>query len=87
MPIIIRSDQFKKSTRSFSLKIQDKIETRLNLFVIDTYNDVLNNHPLHGEYLGCRSINITGDIRLIYREIGENIILLLDIGTHSQLYD
>lgn len=87
IPILIRSDQFKEAIRSFSTKIQDKVEIRLNIFMVDKYNELLNNHSLHGEYVGCRSINITGDIRLIYKEVKENIFLLVDIGTHSQLYE
>lgn len=36
--------------------------------------------------LGKRSFNITGDIRVVYREIDKNTVEFLDIGTHPQVY-
>lgn len=60
---------------------------RIDLFTTDPFNAVLNNHPLHGEYEGCRSINVTGDLRIIYEEIGEARYIFHDIGTHGQLYE
>ena len=36
--------------------------------------------------LGYWSINITGDVRAIYRQHGDTIIIFVLIGTHSQLY-
>jgi len=33
-----------------------------------------------------RSINITGDLRLVYEEIDEDVARFLDLDTHSNLY-
>ena len=49
-------------------------------------NIVLNNHALNGKYGGYRSINITGDYRLIYEECGTDAVRLIDIDTHGNLY-
>ena len=46
----------------------------------------LNNHALHGEYLGYRSINITGDLRAVYEIQDEKAVKFLFIDTHSNLY-
>jgi len=48
-----------------------------------TYKD----HALKGEYEGYRECHIHGDILLIYRIEGQKLILVLfDIGTHSELF-
>ncbi len=52
----------------------------------DLYNPLLNNHALSGKYTGYRSINITGNTRVIYKFLDENVILFVEIGTHSELY-
>jgi addiction module RelE/StbE family toxin len=64
-----------------------KITDRLKLFLSDEFSPILNNHHLHGEYNSCRSINITGDVRVIYKKMPGEICYLLEIGTHSQLYE
>jgi addiction module RelE/StbE family toxin len=87
---ICYSSQFKKRFNSAPRKIQDKINVRLNIFFVDEFSSSLNNHELHGEYSSCRSINITGDIRLIYKKVTPNskeIHYLIDFGTHCQLYE
>jgi mRNA interferase YafQ len=43
------------------------------------------DHALKGEYLGCREFHISGDILVIYI-IEEDILKLIRMGTHSQLF-
>ncbi|PIR57292.1 MAG: type II toxin-antitoxin system YafQ family toxin [Parcubacteria group bacterium CG10_big_fil_rev_8_21_14_0_10_41_35] len=45
-----------------------------------------NNHALSGDRQPYRSINITGDYRLIYEQYDEDTVRLIDIDTHSNLY-
>ena len=46
-----------------------------------------NDHPLKGEYLGCRECHITPDWLLIYEiDNGELILYMTRTGTHSDLY-
>jgi len=45
---------------------------------------LLNNHPLDGIWIGCRSINITGDFRAVYEELGNDNFEFVAIGTHSE---
>ncbi len=58
----------------------------MRLFVGNPFDSLLHNHPLNGKYEGCRSINVTGDYRIIYTLEDEDTALLLTIGTHSELY-
>jgi addiction module RelE/StbE family toxin len=76
---------FKKVLKKQPNSIQNKFFECLDIFVEDQFSYQLNNHALSGKFKGWRSINITGDLRVHYREDGRTIILL-DIGTHAQLY-
>ncbi len=46
-----------------------------------------NDHPLSGNYIGCRECHITPDWLLIYEiDNGELILYLTRTGTHSDLF-
>ena len=76
---------FKKKLRKTPHKIQERFFERLELFVQDKFNRVLNNHSVDRAYPNCRSINVSGDYRAIFEEQDE-IIIFINIGTHSNLY-
>lgn len=59
---------------------------RLALLVADESNPLLDNHKLHHPYDGYSSINITGNIRLVYKKIDAETYYLRAVGTHHQLY-
>lgn len=62
-----------------------KFKERRNLFLQDEFDPILNNHSLKGKYLGYRSINVTGDLRVLYLKSGDEIIFVA-IDSHSNLY-
>jgi len=76
---------FKKWHTKLPIKIKQKFEEKLKLFLTNSFDRTLNNHPLHGEYDGCNSINVTGDYRAIYFMDGD-IAVFIRIGTHSELF-
>ncbi len=76
---------FRKKFKKIPPKIQERFYERLELFVQDKFNRVLNNHSVDRAYLNCRSINVSGDYRAIFEDQGENIVFIT-IGTHSELY-
>ncbi|MBI5078256.1 MAG: type II toxin-antitoxin system mRNA interferase toxin, RelE/StbE family [Candidatus Yonathbacteria bacterium] len=77
---------FKKMLRKQSKVIQEKFYERLALFIKNPHYPLLNNHALGGEWDGCRSINVTGDIRAVFEEIDDKHVEFADIGSHSELY-
>lgn len=81
------SQKFKKEFKKFNSKLKIKFNERMVVFLNDQYDQILNNHKLHGEYDGFRSININSDIRVVYKRLSEEETLLYRIGTHSELYD
>ncbi len=84
MEIIYRK-KFKKALRKQSLKIQKKFFKIIEIFQDNQFHYSLNNHALTGEFERVRSINITGDVRIHYIVI-DDIVILLMIGSHSELY-
>ncbi|MEK7589768.1 MAG: type II toxin-antitoxin system mRNA interferase toxin, RelE/StbE family [Patescibacteria group bacterium] len=83
---IIFHKSFEKKYKKLSEKIKLKIKEKNILFVKDPYNTTLNNHALNGKYTGYRSININGDIRIIYKLLDKDTALFVEVGTHSKLY-
>lgn len=83
---IQRSATFKKQYRKLSAKLQHQFDARLKLFILNPTQPSLRIHPLKGRYLGYWSMNITGDIRALYRYQGQQIVIFALIGSHSELY-
>jgi addiction module RelE/StbE family toxin len=53
---------------------------------VNEFHPILNNHKLKYDYEGYRSINLTGDWRIVFRKIDDNSVLLYRVGTHHQLF-
>ena len=83
--IVVFHNDFRKKYRKLPKKIADKFDERLSLFKKEEFDPVLNNHALKGKWLGYRSINVTGDIRAIFKRDTERAIFVA-IDSHSNLY-
>lgn len=78
--------KFSKDYDRLSQQSKLAFESRLKIFSADPYQAKLNNHPLKGRWQGYRSINISGDLRAVYKEISEEEVIFITLGSHSQLY-
>jgi len=80
---------FIKKLKKADVKIRRAFEKQLVIFLKNPFDLQLNNHKLHEEYIGLRSIDITADYRAIYEEVqmedGE-IAYFTILGTHKELY-
>lgn len=86
MRILFHKD-FRKRYKKLRHGERQKTDDRIRLFETNRFHVLLNNHTLHEPYHGCRSINITGDVRAVYEEIGPNAVHFIALGTHSELYE
>jgi addiction module RelE/StbE family toxin len=77
---------FEKRYEKLTEKEQEKTRGRIGLFLENPFDLRLNNHPLKGKYTDYRSINITGDIRAVYKLISEKECIFVIIGRHGNLY-
>lgn len=62
-----------------------KLKERLNLLLINPEDKMLRKHQLKGDSSDFMSFSITGDIRVIYKDYNDSI-LLIDVGSHNQVY-
>lgn len=80
--------QFEKDLKKLSKKQRLVVNDRIRLFTADQFHPLLNNHALRGSYQGYRSINVSGDLRMIYytTTAGDVVFIFVRVGTHSELY-
>lgn len=83
---ILFHKNFKKTFKKLRKKEQKKIKEHLVIFMKNQFNPLLNNHSLQGKYKGYRSINITGDLRAIYKFLEKDECIFIVIDNHSNLY-
>ena len=77
---------FEKRYARIPPSVRKQFKERSDVFMRNPYDPILQNHALKGKYQGYRSINITGDYRAVYKFIDGNMIIFVDLGTHSELY-
>ena len=82
---IFYKKRFDKNFKKLPIKIKEQFYQRLEVFINDKFDKVLNNHSVDRVFPGCHSINVTGDFRAIYSE-EEDSVTFVTIGTHSELY-
>lgn len=71
------------------IRLRKHFKKAIDLFSKDHSNPELNNHKLHREWAGFRSIDITADYRAIYQEDNEGdepMAYFVAFDTHKQLY-
>ena len=77
---------FEKRYKRLTKSEQKRVWERVVLFRESPFDPVLENHPLQGRYEGHRSINITGDLRAVFKPVRSDEYWFTKIGTHSELY-
>lgn len=82
---IIFAPSFLKDQDKLPSNVYQQFTERRNVFIENPSHPILNNHALHGQYQGCRSINVTGSYRAIFYIKGD-LYVFIRIGTHPRLY-
>ena len=83
---IITDRKFDRSFKKQSPKIKKEFERRMILFLEDVNNPTLNTHKLSGQLKDLWSFSVSGDIRVVFDKSQKDIIILVAIGSHSELY-
>jgi mRNA-degrading endonuclease YafQ of YafQ-DinJ toxin-antitoxin module len=55
------SKKFIKEFKKCPDVVKKSLKEKLNIFIVDKYDPILNNHPLSGRLKRYRSININND--------------------------
>ena len=45
-----------------------------------------HDHPLHGDWEGCRECHVRPDLLLVYRYEGEEWLILERLGSHAEIF-
>jgi mRNA interferase YafQ len=94
MITLVFSSSFKRAFKN-SIKrkpeLKPKIEEKLRLLAADPYNPILRTHKLKGKLSGAWASSVEYDCRIIFnfetnQETQELEILLIDLGTHDEVY-
>lgn len=80
-----RSARFRKQFKKCPRKIRLAAFEQLAVLERNEFDVVLNDHKLSGKCAGYRSVNVTGDIRIVYKRVSDGFYLAA-IGAHGELY-
>ncbi len=83
---ILFSKRYKKQYKKLPPDLQKQTKLRIELWKEQPNNPLLRLHKLEGSMNQFYSINITGDLRALYKIRGQEMYIYQMIGTHSQLY-
>lgn len=91
---LVLTPKFKRAFRKFvrrDAKMQKRIEDTLEQMQLDVFATHLSTHKLSGELLGLQACSCGYDCRIVFsieqdQESGKEVIILLDIGTHDEVY-
>ena len=83
--------KYNKKFNNHFVKLPQKIKIKANqatkIFIENPFDPRLKNHALHGRMNEWRSFSVTGDVRIIFKEYDNYVIVLfLDIGSHPKVY-
>ena len=76
---IVFHKNFVKKLKKLDPKIKVAFKKKVVMFRVNRFDKILNNHSFDRTHLGCRSINITGNYRIIFRDFGELIYFISDV--------
>jgi addiction module RelE/StbE family toxin len=78
--------KFQKRIIKMPHEIQNRVKSVLKILVETPYNESLRRHQLKGKLRGFETINVGGDIRLLIFSATNEIVDVIDVGSHSYFY-
>lgn len=89
MKRLFPSTQYKKDYKRYRNNPQKVAALKSVLDILSNEQPIPSKyqpHPLHGQYNGCIECHIQGDFLLIWVDPQSDIIELVRLGTHSELF-
>jgi len=83
---IVTNKKFDKKVQKQPIKIQKELKKRLYIFIEEINDPTLKTHKLSGKLKDMWSFNVSGDVRVVFDKSQKDVIILVDIGSHSALY-
>jgi len=66
--------------------LMEKFQSKLNLFCSEPFHPSLKTHRLSGNLKDYYALSITYEHRLVFQFLPDNKALLIDLGTHDDVY-
>ncbi|MCL5061872.1 MAG: type II toxin-antitoxin system mRNA interferase toxin, RelE/StbE family [Nitrospirae bacterium] len=88
MPKLVFEKHFMRSTHKLvknSSEIDDKLSRVLSLLQKDPFAPSLKTHSLSGRHKGKYACSLTYELRIVFK-LYDDIVHLLDIGSHDEVY-
>lgn len=89
MKILQPTTQYRKDLKRYKNQPKKLAELKKVLKLLEKETPIPKEyfpHPLHGNYEGCIECHIQGDFLLIWVDPKNEIIELVRLGTHSELF-
>ena len=94
MRLLVLTPKFQRAFRKFvkrNAELQQRIEDTLQQMEADVFAPALGTHKLSGKLDGLQSCSCGYDCRVVFSieldaETNSEAIVLLDIGTHEEVY-
>lgn len=86
---VIWDEGFKKSYRKKVKRnqiLKDKFWKAVRLFAKEPFSPSLQTHKLTGNLEGMWAFKVDYDCRVIFRFLDSQKVLLVDIGSHDEVY-
>jgi addiction module RelE/StbE family toxin len=79
--------KFEKRFTKLTPQLKQKVKKCIERFDQNPFDTQLRNHALTGKLIGKRAISVMGDMRIIFEEQNNYVlVIMLDVGTHNQVY-
>ena len=85
----IWDEAFKRSYKKRVKKNEElrrRFWRRMELFLASPFSPQLRTHKLSGKLEGQWAVSVDEDCRVVFEFIGEDKVLLIDIGSHDEVY-
>ena len=86
---ILWDEGFKRKYKKV-IKYNEILKTKfwdaLKIFVYEPNTPILKTHKLYGKLKGLHAFSIDYNFRVIFKFISNIEVLLIDIGTHEEVY-
>lgn len=84
---LIFTKAFRNAFSKLTIAHQKQVQKAVGRYQADRTDPALRDHALKGKMIGLRAFSAAWDLRVVYgEEDGFTTIILIDIGTHNQVY-
>ncbi len=80
------TNAYQSAFRRLSAQDQDAVRETVQFFLDSPYHPTLRHHTLRETPDQIWSLSAGDDLRILLRVRGDSTIILLDVGTHAEIY-